>query len=63
MVYPIFLAHIVHGFVQNNPLMDIVDLSKEESIAYLTKKRNINEVEAKNYIYDWWLHYRIKGCG
>ncbi|CAG8516203.1 9455_t:CDS:2 [Ambispora leptoticha] len=30
------------------PVMEIGDLSKEESIEYLTKKRKINEVEAKN---------------
>ena len=27
--------------------MEIGDLSKEESMEYLTKKRNINEVDAK----------------
>ena len=30
------------------PVMEIGDLSKEESMKYLTEKRKINEVDAKN---------------
>ncbi|PKY51000.1 hypothetical protein RhiirA4_531788 [Rhizophagus irregularis] len=32
-----------------NPVIEIGDLSNEESTKYLTKKRKINEAEAKNY--------------